>query len=243
VRDRLLAVNPASEVENRRTTKRTDRAQHAQRHCWTATEARAVLAAANGTRTQLAAFAHLALDSGARKSELCGLTWDRVDLDAGTVRIDRQLDAAGAEPEPVFGPTKTDRGRTIALHSETISRLKTHKRSQAELRMRNRTTYQDFGLVFAREREDLTTPSAALGQPFDALHLRLHRIVKAAGVRRIKFHGLRHTCATLLLQAGVHVVAQRLGHANPMMTLTVYAHVLPSIETEAAAMLGALLHG
>ncbi len=59
------------------------------------------------------------------------------------------------------------------------------------------------------------------------------------------FHGLRHTCATLLLQARqpVHVVSERLGHSKVSMTMEVYAHVLPDMQREAAATLGALLHG
>ena len=65
-----------------------------------------------------------------------------------------------------------------------------------------------------------------------------------AGVKAIKFHGLRHTCATLLLQAGqpIHVVSKRLGHAKVSMTLEVYAHVLPDMQADAADALGALLH-
>jgi integrase len=72
------------------------------------------------------------------------------------------------------------------------------------------------------------------------------RVLKAApGLRRIKFHGLRHTCATLLLGAGepVHVVAARLGHRNPTVTLTIYAHALPGMQQQAARTLEALLHG
>jgi Phage integrase family len=66
-----------------------------------------------------------------------------------------------------------------------------------------------------------------------------------AGVKRIKFHGLRHTCATLLLQAGtpVHVVSERLGHSKVQMTLEIYAHVLPDRQREAAETIGALLSG
>ena len=64
-------------------------------------------------------------------------------------------------------------------------------------------------------------------------------------MRRIKFHGLRHTCATLLLRAGepVHVVAERLGHSDINITLNTYAHVLPDMQQSAATKLGALLHG
>ncbi len=71
------------------------------------------------------------------------------------------------------------------------------------------------------------------------------KLMKTAGVRRIKFHGLRHTCATMLLEARVpvHVVSKRLGHSKVEMTMEIYAHVLPHMQQEAAATLGKLLHG
>ena len=74
---------------------------------------------------------------------------------------------------------------------------------------------------------------------------RLNSLDFAAIVKPLTFHGLRHTCATLLLQARVpvHVVSERLRHATTGMTLEVYAHVLPDMQQEAAATLGALLHG
>lgn len=110
--------------------------------------------------------------------------------------------------------------------------------------MANRTTYEDFGLVFAKEPADLQTPKAKLGQPCPALVERTFaRVVKAAGVRRIKVHGTRHTAATLLLAVGVpvQVVAQRLGHAEVSTTLKTYAHATPNRQAEAAAKLGAVL--
>lgn len=69
--------------------------------------------------------------------------------------------------------------------------------------------------------------------------------MNAAKVKRITFHGMRHTCATLLLQAGepVHVVSQRLGHARVETTWETYAHVLPDMQQQAAATMGTLLHG
>jgi len=73
----------------------------------------------------------------------------------------------------------------------------------------------------------------------------LDRLCAAAGVKRITAHGLRHTCATLLLSAGVpaHVVQRRLGHKDITITLGLYAHVLPSQQQDAAARLAGLLHG
>ena len=112
--------------------------------------------------------------------------------------------------------------------------------------MANGKTYENHDLVFAKEPADLHTPLAALGQPCRALASRLFRhVASAAGVRPIKFHGLRHTSATLSLQAGtpVHVVAARLGHSKVEMTLNVYAHALPNQQKAAAERLDTLLHG
>lgn len=177
---------------------------------------------------------------------MCGLPWADVDLAAGKVRVVRQLLNPGAEP--VFGPPKTGRVRTISLAAETVDLLRTHKRHQAKVKMANRTIYADHGLVFAKEWADVQRYGDTLGQPIQANNLgqrEYARLIKGAGVRPIKFHGLRHTCATLLLQAGqpVHVVAERLGHKKIEMTLNIYAHVLPDMQKDAARSLGALLYG
>jgi len=241
VRDKVLAVNVAAAV-NERPRPSKDVAVGARLHCWSADDARAVLAAAKELGTQASAFYALAIDSGARKSELLGLVWLDVDLDAGTVLIARQLDTDA----PTWGPTKTKRARTVTLGTETIARLRAHRKAQRELMMANRTTYEDHGLVFAKQPEHLQTPAAKLGHPCHALvEGAFTAITRAAAVKAIKFHGLRHTAATLLLQAGVpvQVVAQRLGHAQISMTLEVYAHALPDMQRDAAAKLGALLAG
>ena len=87
-----------------------------------------------------------------------------------------------------------------------------------------------------------------IGLPLQANHLgqrQFARLIKLAKVKAITFHGMRHTCATLLLQAGepVHVVSKRLGHARVEITLNTYAHVLLDMQKQAAATMGALLHG
>jgi len=243
--DGLIASNPAPLARNRRKVERTAPMEHAQQHCWTSDEARKFLRVAKEAVAQEAAFFTLALDSGMRRSELLGLTWEDVDLDAGTVMVRRQLDRAGTMP--VFGVTKTKRQRVVNIGAETVLRLRAHRSRQAEIKMANRQHYRDFALVFAREHEHLQTARAELGQPLKRVleAAAFRRLVKAAGVRQIRFHGLRHSTATLLLQAGVpvHEVAQRLGHVDATMTLSTYAHVTPTRDAEAAARLAKVLHG
>ncbi len=169
-----------------------------------------------------------------------------MDLDAGKMRIVQQLLTAGHTP--TFGPTKTGRPRTVSLGAQTVELLRAHKQHQAEVKMANRTAYNDTGLVFAKDWPDVHRAGDMLGSPLQMSTLgqrEYAKLIKAANVPRIKFHGLRHTCATLLLKAGqpVHVVSERLGHSKVSMTMEVYAHVLPDMQTEAAATLGALLHG
>jgi integrase len=114
--------------------------------------------------------------------------------------------------------------------------------------MRNRATYRDFDLVFCREVRVPDNAAGELGWPLPTGILgqdTFQRLVKRAGVRRITFHGLRHTCATLLLGAGVpvKVVSERLGHSKITMTLDIYAHALPSMQEDAAVQLGSLMYG
>ena len=115
--------------------------------------------------------------------------------------------------------------------------------------MANRQSYRDFGLVFVKPWSDLQRKGDMLGYPLQMNNLgqrQFAQLIKAAGVKRIKFHGMRHTTATLLLRAGqpIHVVSERLGHSSKVsMTMEVYAHVLPDMQRDVAATLGALLHG
>lgn len=244
-KERLVVENHAADLDHT-PRRRRGPDDGARVNCWSASDAKAFLAAAKAAGTQPAALYAVALDSGARKGELCGLGWESVDLTAGTIRIVRQLTKPG--PTPTFGPPKNGCARDITLSAETVELLRQHKRAQAELKMANRTTYHDLGLVFAKEYGDLRNRADLIGQPLQANNLgerQFARLIGAAKVKRITFHGMRHTTATLLLQAGepVHVVSKRLGHARVEITLNTYAHVLPDMQQQAAATIGTLLHG
>jgi integrase len=243
-RDNLITSNPAPDVENRPRRRRDP--EVARENCWSREEARQFLAAAKQAGPQSAALYTLALEAGMRKNELCGLAWKHVDLEGAQVTVERQLTKGGAEP--VYGPPKNGRARTITITAETVDLLRAHKRAQAEVKMANRASYHDHGLVFAKEYGELRRRLDKLGDPLQSNNLgerSFARLCTAAQVRRITFHGLRHTSATLLLADGepVHVVSERLGHRDVSVTLNVYAHVLKNHQRTAAERIGALLHG
>ena len=169
IKKQLIATNPMRLHKIERPSEDHDEADSmtdAQVHCWTADEARRFLAKADSTLA--AAFFATALDTGARKAELYGLTWDRIDLDARTVSIDRQLQWQYGSVK--HAPLKTGKTgvRTITLAPETVTLLRAHRASQAALKMKNRTTYADRGFVFAVEPEHQRAP-AALGDPLTTL--------------------------------------------------------------------------
>lgn len=239
----LVVRNIAPLVEGRRRVETT--ADEVANRVWSADEARAFLAAAKAAGTQPAAFYALALDTGARLNELCGVTWANVDLDAGSIAIVQQLASPKLSKDGgvQFGPPKTGKSRKIAIGAETVALLRTHRRNQNEVKMKNRAVYKDLGLVFAKE-----PPDHPLGGPLHSQNLgrgEFARLIAAAKVHSITFHGMRHTTATLLMLAGEPVknVAARLGHTKASITLDVYGHTLAGGQRQAADRLGALLHG
>ena len=248
VKNEILTRNVVSLAEGRPTIKRS--ADEIVANVLDVDDARKLLAAAKAAGSRQAAFYALALDSGARIGELAGLTWRDVDFEGGRLTLMRQLASTKLTKEGAvqFGPLKAGKARTIDLGAETISLLRAHKRQQAELKLKNRATYRDLGLIFAKEQADLFGKYAELGTPIQFHNVaggEFARLLKKAGVKKVTFHGLRHTSATLLLLSGesAKVVSERLGHSKIAMTLDIYSHVLPSMGRGAADRLGALLHG
>jgi len=222
-----------------------DSHEDAMDHCWEASEAKKFLEVARASGPQIAAFYSLALETGARKAELCGLRWEDVDSENKSIWFRQQLVKTGHDP--LFGPPKNGKVKVLAIGPQTIMYLAKHKAHQAEIKMANRPTYRDHGLVFAKEWGEMTRKVYCLGDPLQMNNLgqrEYAKLIKKAGVRPIKFHGLRHTNSTLSLQAGIpaHVVQERLGHKRIETTLGIYAHAMPSMQQEAARRLGTLFH-
>jgi integrase len=161
-----------------------------------------------------------------------GLRWDDADLELGTLRMGRALVREGGRH--TLGETKTRRGRRqINLTPRTVNALKAHRKRQLEEKMKLAGLYKDHGLIFASGVGTPVNPENLVKRSFKPL-------LKEAGLPEIRFHDLRHTCATLLLGRDVHpkLLQEFLGHATIAMTLDTYSHYLPPMGDQTAGAMG-----
>ncbi|WP_406094720.1 tyrosine-type recombinase/integrase [Kitasatospora purpeofusca] len=199
----------------------------------TADEARIFLSAAQSHR--LHALFELALRTGLRKGELLGLRWEDLDLAGGTASIRRTLQRTSTGGLTTL-PTKTlSSERRIALPTPCLRSLRDHRDQQTREREKAGRGWKESGQVFTRPDGHPIEP-ATLTRHFKALLCR-------AGLRQIRFHDLRHSTATLLLEQGVElvVIKEILGHAHIGVTATVYAHVRLRLQRDAIDLLGHVL--
>jgi integrase len=221
----LLTRNPAARIK-------APRVADTRVTSWTAGELRRFLAHVEHDR--LSALWRLAATTGMRRGELLGAQWQTVDLDAATLRVERQLHPAGVGVK--FGTPKSKRGqRTIALDAGTVQALRDHRdRQMLEQTLAGDAYQHGQDLVFCNE----------LGAPIrpEWLTREFPKLRSAAKIPVGSLHVLRHTAATLALTAGVplHVVAARLGD-HPQTLLSTYAHLLPHSDVMAADAIAAAL--
>ena len=152
------------------------------------TEARAFLNAAGESGDRFEPLYVLAITTGLRRGELLGLRWDDADLERGTLRVGRALVREGGRH--TLGETKTRRGRRLVnLTPRTVAVLKGHRKRQLEQRVELAGLYEDHGLIFASEIGTPLNPENLVKRSFKPL-------LKRSGLPEIRFHDLRHTCAT-----------------------------------------------
>ena len=196
------------------------------------TQVRSLLLAAQGTRYE--ALFWLAVSTGLREGELLGLRWSDLDWKTHSLHVQRQLQRL--DGQYVFPEPKSAAGRRVIVVGETmIQKLRAHLNILEAERREAGDRWQENDLIF----------SSSLGTPWDKRNMfKYYKIfLKKAGLPDIRFHDLRHTAATLMLQQGVHpkIVQERLGHSDITLTLNTYSHVLPAMQEEAASKLDELL--
>ena len=218
--EQLLAVNPAEQ------SKRPRQRGAEPTRVWTAEQMDAFLSTARSHR--LFAFYHLAAYTGARRGELLYLRWQAVNLDAAEITFGGST--AVVRGQRIEGTTKGGRSRVISIDSDTVAVLREHRRSQAAERLAARSSWTDAsGLVFTTRWGEPLYPDTVTALMTKLIRQHSKSLpATAQPIPHARLHDLRHLHATTLLLAGVpvHVVAARLGHADPAVTLRVYSHVL-----------------
>ncbi len=166
---------------------------------------------------------YIELATGLRRGELLGLKWEDLDLEQCTLRVQRQVSRINGEV--VEAPLKTKNSyRTISLGEDAVGILKKQKKKCG-----------DSEYVFP-------SPTGGPISPDSVIQM-LHRVLKRAGLPKVRFHDLRHTFATVALQNGVDIktVSGMLGHYSAGFTLDTYAHVTTAAQREAAKTMGNIL--
>lgn len=203
---------------------------------WSLDEASRVIAAV-ADEPMWNALYRLALASGMRSGELRALRWSDVREADGLVRVRRTISRA-ADGRTIIGETtKTGRERAVAIPPSTMKALAVWRTAQKARRIGKANVWRDLDLVFDRGDGGILESGT--------WHERHVAIIAKAGVTPITLHQLRHTNATLELEAGTHprVVSERLGHVSITTTLDRYSHVSVDLQRAAAEALDDRLFG
>lgn len=223
VRSQLIPANPTRGVKR-------PKAARPKIEILDADQAKRLAAACAGER--LGALFLLMLDAGCGPGESLALTWKDIDFAAGRVTISKSLEEINGRFR-IKGVKAAKRRRTIDVTPGTVAALHTHRKAMlAEGRDVRR------GTVFVSTRGG----HLSLGN----LHRDTYRpLLAKAGLPTVSLYALRHTCATLLLAAGVNskIVSERLGHASATMVLDIYQHVLPGMQKIAVDAMAKALGG
>lgn len=231
-REGLIPRNPAEDVV-------LPKARKKERRVLTPEETERFLAAAQKRRLYPSFL--VAVGTGMRVGELLALRWEDVDLDAGVVRVRREVIRLRDQPGPTktklaFMTPKSQAGiREIPLTATVLAELRRWKARQAEEKLALGEAYRDQGLVFAGEDGRITDP-----RNFTKL---FYKVVKDAGIPHANLHALRHSFATRLAEAGENprIIADLLGHAQVTTTLEIYSHALPEAKRAAVSKLDDIL--
>lgn len=222
VRWGLLERNPADLADPPR---RDSERQRRLMQPWSAQELARFLDAARSDR--LYAAWHFGAMTGMRRGEVLGLRWSDVDFPSATLAVRQTY--VSIDGKARFSEPKTAKSRRgIDLDRETVQILRQWEHTQSTDRRDWGPAWEEHGLVFTRENGTPIHP--------DSFTKQFRRLARAAGVPVIRLHDLRHTTATLWLQAGANpkVVSERLGHHSTAFTLDVYSHVVPGMQAQAA---------
>jgi integrase len=220
----ILAENPAKNL-------RLNHRYRPRFTTWTAEDAQRFLKVVRDDR--LYALYGVALSLGLRRGEALGLPWADVDMEDGYLRVHQSLQRVAGALQ--IGPVKTDGSvRTVPVPLALLGVLARHRVLQASEREQAGDRWQESGLVF----------TTRIGTPLEPRNINRHfdHVMATAAVPRIRFHDLRHSCASMLYSQGVSLenIQDVLGHSSPQVTKMIYIDVADKIPRDAVERLGYL---
>jgi integrase len=237
VKDGLLARNPADAA----TPPTANEARPPEMTCWSAAQLAAFLGWARENAANCPLW-HVLAHTGMRRGEALALRWRDFSADTGTLTVRRSagmVRVKGEGAEMVESSTKTSKPRVVDLDPATVAVLKSWRKERGSLALQ---LARDDALIFG-DLEDAHRNGEHVSRQFGRDVARCREALGEDALPVVRLHDLRHSHATILLTARepVHVVSQRLGHASPVITMTVYAHVLPGSQREAAERFAAIV--
>lgn len=176
----------------------------------------------------------LAIDSGARRSEICALIWDDINFDTNEITIDNSLKVIEGKVDELGAKTSYSI-RKIYVSDKTMDLLRQYRDWQDNFIEEVGDKWHDENRVFTAKNGKHIHP--------DTCSKMFNKIVKKYNLPQNTFHGLRHTSASLLLAEGINIkaVSQRLGHSSPNITMEVYSHAFDTTKKESAEKIDKIL--
>lgn len=179
----------------------------------------------------------LAITTALRRGELVGLEWKHIDLDKGILEVKQSISHSVNGQRIISEPKTAKSKRKVSLSDNVIEHLKEYYLESRKKRLALGDTWKggEHFFVFSNDEGNAYYPETP--------YLWFRNFLKKHGLKYIRFHDLRHTSATLLINKGVHakLISERLGHSNISTTMNVYGHALQSADRDAANKLDSLV--
>lgn len=220
--------NPNSFIEKPKVRKK-------EIQCYSPEEVEKLLECINKEPLKYQAIIYLAIDSGARRGEIVGLTWNDIDFKKQTLNINKSVQYT-KELGIFEKTTKTETSdRIIYLSSKTIGILKAYQKEQLENKLKLGSKWKNSKRIF-------TTILGGDMHP-DTPSQILEKIIKKYNLKRISFHGLRHTSISLQISSGIQaqIISKRAGHSSVSTTHSIYSHFFDNEFKEVAKAMDNIL--